>query len=500
MRGSKLGARARVRFAGLMPVDENGQYTPDPLWDVQSVALRPHQSQGVWIDLKVPADAQPGTYQGTLQVLKDGQAADTFNVALEVLPAALPDPPDFHFFLNILFDPSSIARFQNLPLWGQEHWQRIERYIANLAAHGQKTITTFIVDDPWEGVTGFPVRTVVGWRAEGELGPGKPVKLSFDFSNFDRFVDACLRAGIRDHIECWSPLVQPHGERSTITYTDTAANTVRKIALPAGSPEYKDVWGQFARAFQSHLRAKGWLDKTYLAFDEISTAVLDRVMPFFHDVAPDLKLMISGGDEQGRHMAQSRELAFHYGYYSPGSGAELPDIPSRRKAGKRTLLYTAVTPLYPNTFIFSAPLESRYLGWVIYKWDFDGYIRWAWNFWPAALWDQPLFTWPSGDMFFVYPGAEGPVDSIRWEMLREGIEDYECLWQARAGVEKLRKSGREAAFVARAEKDLARAVELATLQFDRTKIPKDPVPARIDEARRLVNELLRELHRLGAAG
>ncbi|MCL4850773.1 MAG: DUF4091 domain-containing protein [Bryobacteraceae bacterium] len=497
--GRKLGARVRVRYPGLMPVDENAQYTPDPLWEVNSVALRPYQSQGVWVDLKVPAEAHPGVYESTLQLLRDGKTVDTFRLKLDVVPATLPDPADFRFFLNILFDPSSIARFQKLPLWGEEHWRRIERYIENLAAHGQKTITAFIVDDPWEGDTGFAVRTIVGWRADGKLEPGKAMRLSFDFSNFDRFVTTCLRAGIRDHIECWSPLVQPHADHSTITYLDTAARTERKIVLPAGSPEYKEVWGQFARAFQDHLRAKGWLDKTFLAFDEISTGVLDRVIPFFHEVAPDLKLMISGGDEKGKHMAESRELAFHYGYYTQGSGAELPDIPARRKAGKRTLLYTAVTPLYPNTFLFSQPLESRYLGWVIRKWDFDGYIRWAWNFWPATLWDQPFYKWHSGDMFFVYPGEQGPVDSIRWEMLREGIEDYECLWLARTGLDKLRGAGPEAGFVAKAERDLARAMELATLQFDRTKIPKDPVPARMEEARKLVNGILREVHRLGAA-
>jgi sialidase-1 len=304
-----------------------------------------------------------------------------------------------------------------------------------------------------------------------------------------------LKAGIRDHIECWSPLVQPGSDYSVVTYTDTAGGQTRKLRLPAGSDEYRAVWCDFARSFQEHLRGKGWLEKAYLAFDEIETAVLDRVLPFFRESAPDLKLMISGGDEKGRHMADSRELAFHYGYYSPGSGAELPDISARRKQGKRTLLYTAMTPLYPNTFIFSAPLESRYLGWAVWKWDFDGYIRWAWNFWPAALWDQPLFTWPSGDMFFVYPGPGGPVDSIRWEMLREGLEDYECLWLARAGLTKLRAQGRNPDLVQRGEKALARAVDLATRQFDRTRIPRDPIAARMDEARKIVNELLVELAR-----
>ena len=165
--------------------------------------------------------------------------------------------------------------------------------------------------------------------------------------------------------------------------------------------------------------------------------------------------------------------------------------PARRKAGKRTLLYTMVAPLYPNTFLFSDPHESRYLGWIIWKWDFDGYLRWAWNFWPESLWDQPRYIWHSGDMFFVYPGPVGPVDSIRWEMLRKGIEDYECLWLARERIAKLRAGGRRADLAKKCEEDLARAVELATRQFDRPQSPRIPVETRLDEGRRILNEILR---------
>jgi Glycoside hydrolase 123, catalytic domain/Glycoside hydrolase 123 N-terminal domain len=493
--GDTLAASlVRIRFPGLIPVDENAQYTPDPLWETASVSLAPHQSQGVWIDWKVAASARPGRYEGRLDVLADGKTARSFRVALDVLPATLPDPAGFHCYLNILVDPSSVARFNRLPLWGDEHWRQLERYVQNLAEHGQRTITAFIVDDPWDSVTGFPVRNMIEWKYAGEWRPESGGRLSFDFSPFDRYVAMCLKAGIGDHIESWSPLVQPGTDHSIVTYTDTQTGERRKLRLPAGSSEYKTVWGDFARAFRDHVREKGWLEKTYLAFDEISTGVLDQVVPFFHETVPDLKLMISGGDEKGRHMAESRELAFHYGYYTPGSGLELPDIPARRKAGKRTLLYTAVTPIYPNTFLFSEPLESRYLPWIVWKWNFDGYIRWAWNFWPATLWDQPFFTWHSGDMFFVYPGPEGPVDSIRWEMLRKGLEDYECLWKVRQALDKLRARGGDAALAERAGKELARAVDLATQQFDRTKIPRDPIPAQMQEARTIVNKLLVELN------
>ena len=48
----------------------------------------------------------------------------------------------------------------------------------------------------------------------------------------------------------------------------------------------------------------------------------------------------------------------------------------------------------------------------------------------------------------------------------------------------------------RGQKELVRAVDLATQQFDRTKIPRDPIPARMEEARQIVNNLLKELARM----
>ncbi len=35
----------------------------------------------------------------------------------------------------------------------------------------------------------------------------------------------------------------------------------------------------------------------------------------------------------------------------------------------------------------------------------------------------------AGDAWIVYPGKEGPLDSIRFEAMRDGIADYELLCQ-----------------------------------------------------------------------
>lgn len=201
--GKKISSKlVRVRYPGLIPVDENGQYTPDPLWEVSSVSLRPYQSQGIWIDWKVPANMEPGEYKGTFQLMHDTAKPEVFHVKLDVLSVTLPEPAGYHCYLNILVDPSSVARVNQLPLWGEAHWRQLENYVSDLAAHGQKTITAFIVDDPWEGVTGFAVRNLIEWKFAGEWKPGGPGRLILDFSPFDRWVSLCLRAGISDHIEC----------------------------------------------------------------------------------------------------------------------------------------------------------------------------------------------------------------------------------------------------------------------------------------------------------
>lgn len=53
----------------------------------------------------------------------------------------------------------------------------------------------------------------------------------------------------------------------------------------------------------------------------------------------------------------------------------------------------------------------------------DGYLRWAYNSWPKdPLHDSRFTAWPAGDTYQVYPG---PMTSIRFEKLIEGIQDFE---------------------------------------------------------------------------
>src|SRR5205823_1280555 len=95
---------------------------------------------------------------------------------------------------------------------------------------------------------------------------------------------------------------------------------------------------------------------------------------------------------------------------------------TRIEAGLPTTYYTYCYEGHPNTFTFSPPAESAWLGWYAANKQFNGYLRWAFNCWPHhPMQDSRYSTWSAGDTYLVYPGGS----SIRFERLIEGIQDYE---------------------------------------------------------------------------
>src|SRR5690606_17621466 len=65
--------------------------------------------------------------------------------------------------------------------------------------------------------------------------------------------------------------------------------------------------------------------------------------------------------------------------------------------------------------------------------DIEGYLHWGYNFWRPHPWDNMADgnKLQGGDTHIVYPAKEGYgiVESIRWEAMRDGIEDHELLSQ-----------------------------------------------------------------------
>jgi len=444
--GSFPASNVRVRYPDYVLVDEIEGYVSDPLMETPEVALQAHRAQGVWFTIKVPKDCKPGDYSAAVDLQADGKVVHTFTLKLTVIDATLPDPADYRFFLNILQDAFSIARYYKVPLWSEEHFALISRYAEDLALHGQQSVTTSIVTNAWRDndLEFNRLPTMIEWQYPGEWNQPDGQHFSFDFAVFDRYVEIFTKLGIKREITCLSPVIGPGASPdSEITYKDTKDGTLKTRTVQVGTPLYTQAWSDFAREFEKHLREKGWLSITYLLLDEKPSAIVEEVRRVFNAAAPGLQLNISGssGPMGEQNKLESPQWVLIYGELLDPAVAAAQTAEERRARGQLTLFYTACGEDHPNTFVYSPLRESRMLPWVAARYNVDGYIRWAWNLWPEDVWKQARFTWPTGDMFFVYPGEKGPIDSTRWELLHQGIEDVEAM---RLLKERLAGSPKEA--------------------------------------------------------
>jgi hypothetical protein len=194
---------------------------------------------------------------------------------------------------------------------------------------------------------------------------------------------------------------------------------------------------QIAAAAEKHLREKGWLDAAYTyLWDEPQAeeyAVVDLLTKTVKEAAPGLRNMMTA---RGFPPALPNVDIWCPEIYSfDPEGAE-----RERAKGKTLWWYVAFSCRhpYPNFWIDYPALDCRVVPWLTWKHKIQGFLYWSISNWYAV--DDPLkeqtFPGANGDGTLIYPGPDGgPIDTIRWENIREGLEDYEyfVLLQRAAG-------------------------------------------------------------------
>lgn len=475
---------AQVRYGAFLLVDETMMLTADPLLEDEAVDVAANLVQPVWLTLKLPRELVPGIYKGKFEVEAASGGRAEFDLSVEILPAVLPQPWDWIYYLNIWQDPSGVARAYKVGVWSEEHWRILERYAENFAAHGMKAIMTSIVYDPWKSQSGYPFDTMVEWKYPGEFVKGGASRFEWDFTVFDRYVELMIAAGVREKIDCYALVMGPGSTLDAhIRYLDTTAGEYRTAELTVGEPMWQEAWTAFLPVFRKHLKDKGWFEKALLGFDEKPEKVMKIIFDFIINTAPDFKLAASGG-YPGDERKWGDEIVFHYDEMAdPVRWAEIEPVVRRMHQDEKKYVswYTACMPYFPNIYLYSPLRECRLLAWLSWKYGFDGYTRWAVNAYPEDVWDQPRYKWHSGDNYFTYPGKGGPLDGMRWELIRQGIQDYEAL---RIAWEMCEKAGRRDL-----TEKLRRAVATGSIVDSCRWIPL------VEEARAIVNEVIRELGR-----
>ncbi|HET9825670.1 MAG TPA: glycoside hydrolase domain-containing protein, partial [Chitinophagaceae bacterium] len=370
-------------------------------FDVPGMSVRP-----VWLAVNIPNDAEPGIYNGIIKMISTGGDAD-LNISITVQDLVLPSPHDWKFRLDLWQNPWVIADYYHVKPWSDEHKALLKKHLQLYADAGGTFITTYGVHSPW-GDNEYSIEGgMVEWIKQ------KNGSWKFDYSIFDQYVQLAMSVGIERAITIYTPI--PWGER--FRYLDEhTGNYVYERWQPT-SDTFRTNWNAFLTDLKNHLEKKGWFNKTYLGVNENAMEQTLSAIKVIRAHSPKWRITYAGD--------WHRELDTLLDDYSAVFGREpnVGEVQNRSAHSRTSTFYICCTPPKPNTFIFSPPVEGRWLGWYTYAHHYDGFLRWAYDAWPAdPLRDARFGSWAAGDCFLMYPGASS---SIRFEKLREGIVDYE---------------------------------------------------------------------------
>jgi len=391
------------------PEDFASSLAADALDNVSSYAIKAKETRPLWLTINVPNDAKAGNYTSTLKLNIEGQKTQLFKLNIEVLPKTLPAPSDWKFHLDLWQNPFAVARFNNVEPWSKEHWDLLHPIMKQLADAGQKAITVSLNKRPWGGQTFDQFEAMITWKKKTDGS------WEYDYTIFDNWVQFMMDLGIKNQISCYSMV--PWGNE--FYYFDEQENKEIKIKAVPGSKEYEELWIPFLTQFKKHLQNKGWNNITRMAMDERGPKEMKAMLNLLNEIAPEFGVSFADNHKSYKlYPNELKDLSVAF-----GATIDQEDLDLRKKNGYVSTHYVCCSDSFPNVFTFSPPAEGVFIGWYSIAANFDGFLRWAYNSWVEnPLQDSRFRTWPAGDTYIVYPNNRS---SIRFETLREGIQDAE---------------------------------------------------------------------------
>ena len=343
---------------------------PDALLPIQPFDLPAGESQVIWFDVSVDESVEPDTYEGSVTVRPAGLPEQTVTIELTVYPFVLP-----------------------------------------AAA-------------PTRSAFGIGTEQLTEWYG---IEAGTP--------EFEALYDQYYWFLV-DHLASPQDLPVPLDPKRMARYLDHPGVTGIRVPYSADPA----IFGQTMRMFREH----GWLDKAYLyPVDEpYRKTEYDRLIDAartIHTIEPDAKVIcpyyrnpeFAEEETAIKHLTGSVDI-----WCALNSYFHEDALRERKVDGDDVWWYTCCVPIepYPNFQIQMPPIDHRILFWQMRYFDVQGFLYWSVNTWT----DDPYTTLPAmwldsrqrdahSDGHLVYPGPDGPISSIRLELIREGMEDLHYL-------------------------------------------------------------------------
>lgn len=375
--------RIECRLVGYVLVQHENRYWPDPLPPLRPFTVAAGENQPVWVSVRVPKNAPAGRYDGSLTLTPEGGKALRVPLSLEVWDFAVPDKPSCETAFGISHD--YVLEQEGLQAGTPEAEAMLRRYYWYLVEH--------------------------------RLSPYSiPVDVLSD--------------------EAGEYLDDPRVTSFILPYSDDAEQMRRRM---------------------ERARERGWLAKAYYyPWDEPVNQeqynTLKRRVEKIRSVHPDARIV----SPFFRSPEFSQETAYEAldgviniwcavsNYFDPAKQM------LKKMRGKTSWWYVCCGPgaPYANFHLTMDAMDHRILQWQQKKYACDGLLYWSTTYWNSKVTADPWEDMATvkdidpklyGDGSLLYPGKKvghnGPVSSLRLELIREGFEDYEylCLLERVAG-------------------------------------------------------------------
>lgn len=452
-------------------------------------------NQPLWLLVYVPKDAAAGDYSGSVSLRAQGFAAEV-PLRLHVWDFALPETN--HLETAFGFSPWTIFEYHNVKT-EDDRRKILDMYFESFSRHRISPYDPAPLDD-------IRVKFV---------SDATPPRAEVDFTAFDAAMERAVR---RFH---FTGLRLPIEGMGGGTFHDRVEPKIGVFG--EDTPQYKAMFASYVKQLEDHLRQKGWLGMTYIYwFDEPEPKDYDFVRRGFERLkqnAPGLGTMLTEEPVDA--------LAGPVNIWCPITpNYDHAQAQRRRAAGDRFWWYVCTGPKAPycTLFIDHPATELRVWHWQTWQRGIVGTLVWSSNYWtsdsafpdrPQNPYDDPMGYvsgystpkgskqyWGNGDGRFIYPPLaaavpspsagpviEPPVSSIRWEMLREGVEDYEYLYLLR----ELLAASRTKLSAAEIARYNALLEVPASITSDMTTFAKDPsaIYARRAEIAAAIEQLMK---------
>jgi hypothetical protein len=369
--------------------------------------LPANESHAIWVQVFVPHDARPGHYAGTVELRAAHVAPLRVAVDLEVFSFELPKSAS----LPVTFGLSGRAL-------GRGHPGRSEAELRKLLY--------------WYNVSALRHRVSLhGGSMDPPPFSVESAGMVLDFAAYDAEVGPFLDG---------------------TTDRDGPAEGARFAAIDLRVPHRLtgDERQQYVRALIAHMKSRGWLDRAfaYLADEprkeELST-LRERGLELLH-TTPDVWRLAT--TEPTQFLTQAINLFCPTVYRVEGKELA-PSLPAPEPGERRWWYQSCLShgcnivggvefTGWPSYVIDAAPVAQRILEWMTFQKGLQGELYY--NTVEAYLvgidpWKGSHLHGGNGDGTLLYPGrpstigghTDVPVESLRFERIRDGMEDYEYL-------------------------------------------------------------------------